>query len=95
LGFREITLELSTDYTDEAARDAIAKQLGIREFTWQIQGKSLDARKKSNIHWLIRAGVLSDELIGGEPFVSIHHHTGWKILRAIRARSMVFPEKSR
>lgn len=69
MGFREITLELSTDYTDDAARDAIAKELDIRSFTWQIQGKSLDARKKSNIHWLIRAGVLSDELIGGEPFV--------------------------
>jgi len=78
LGFREITLELSTDYTDEAARDAIAKQLGIREFTWQIQGKSLDARKKNNIHWLIRAGVLSDELVGGEPFVYPSLEIPWK-----------------
>ncbi len=69
MGFREITLELSTDYTDEALKAAIAKEVGIRDFTWQIQGKSLDARKKSNIHWLIRAGILSDELVGGEPFV--------------------------
>ncbi len=78
LGFREITLELSTDYTDEAARDAIAKQLGIRDFSWQIQGKSLDARKKSDIHWLIRAGVLSDELIGGEPFAYPVLEIPWK-----------------
>ena len=68
MGFREITIQLPTDYTDGALKAAIGKQLGIREFSWQIEGKSLDARKKSNIHWLIRAGVLSDELKGGEPF---------------------------
>jgi len=68
LGFREISLQLPTDYIDEVLNDAIVKQLGIRDFTWQIQGKSLDARKKSNIHWLMRVGVLSDELTGGEPF---------------------------
>jgi hypothetical protein len=78
LGFREITLELSTDYTDEAASTAVAKQLGIRQFTWQIQGKSLDARKKSNIHWRVRAGVLSDELVGGEPFVYPSLEISWK-----------------
>ena len=39
MGFREITLELSTDYTDEAARDTIAKQLGIRQFTWQAAAR--------------------------------------------------------
>ncbi len=69
MGFREITIQLPTDYTDGVLKAAIGKQLGIREFSWQIEGKSLDARKKSNIHWLIRAGVLSDELKGGEPFI--------------------------
>ena len=69
LGFREITLKLPTDYTDDALKTIIGKQLGIRDFSWQIEGKSLDARKKSNIHWLIRAGILSDELQGGEPFL--------------------------
>ncbi|MFH1152958.1 MAG: FAD-dependent monooxygenase [Pseudomonadota bacterium] len=69
MGFREITLQLQTDYTDQDLRAAIARQLGIRDFTWQIESKSLDARKKSNIHWLVRAGVLSDSLQGGEPFV--------------------------
>lgn len=68
LGFREITLQLPTDYTDDALKAAIGRQLGVREFSWQIESKSLDARKKTNIHWLIRAGVLSDELHGGEPF---------------------------
>ncbi|WP_136805166.1 NAD(P)/FAD-dependent oxidoreductase [Desulfosediminicola flagellatus] len=67
MGFREITLQLPTDYSDDVLKADIAKQLGIREFSWQIEGKSLDARKKSNIHWLMRVGVLSDELKGGEP----------------------------
>ncbi len=78
MGFREITIKLSTDYTDGALKDAVAKQLGIRDFSWQIQGKSLDARKKTNIHWLIRAGVLSDELTGGEPFVYPVLEIPWK-----------------
>lgn len=69
MGFREVTFKLPTDYTDDALKAVIGKQLGITEFSWQIEGKSLDARKKSNIHWLIRAGVLSDELQGGEPFI--------------------------
>ncbi len=67
MGFREITLQLPTDYSDDALRAVIVKQLGIRDFSWQIESKSLDARKKSNIHWLIRVGVFSDELRGGEP----------------------------
>ena len=78
MGFREISLELSTDYDDETLKDAIAKALCIRDFTWQIQGKSLDARKKSKIHWLIRAGVLSDELAGGEPFAYPELEIPWK-----------------
>ncbi len=69
MGFRELTFQLSTDYTDDALKATIGKKLGIRDFSWQIESKSLDARKKSNIHWLIRVGVLSDELQGGEPFV--------------------------
>lgn len=68
MGFREITLQLPTDYTDSALKAVIGRQLGIREFSWQIDSKSLDARKKANIHWLLRVGVLSDELQGGEPF---------------------------
>jgi uncharacterized FAD-dependent dehydrogenase len=78
LGFREITLQLPTDYGDDALKAAIAKQLGIRNFSWQIEGKSLDARKKSDIHWLIRAGVLSDELKGGEAFLYPSLEIPWK-----------------
>jgi len=69
---------MSTDYTDGDAETAIANQLGIGEFTWQIEGKSLDARKKSHIHWVVRAGVLSDELAGGTPFVYPSLEIPWK-----------------
>ena len=37
-------------------------QLKIKKFTWQIINKSLDARKKQNIHWVIRVGIYSDEI---------------------------------
>lgn len=69
MGYREITLQLPTDYTSDSLVAAIAALLNIREFSFAIENKSLDARKKSNIHWLIRAAVLSEELRGGEPVV--------------------------
>lgn len=67
MGFTEITLQLPTDYTEDALKAAIASKLGLSDCTFQIEGKSLDARKKSNIHWLIRAAVFSDELPGELP----------------------------
>lgn len=69
MGYREITLQLPTDYTNDSLEAAIASQLNIHEFSFTIESKSLDARKKSNIHWLIRATVLSKELKGGEPVI--------------------------
>lgn len=68
MGFQEISLKLPTNYTDEELAKIISKQLRIGDFSYHIEGKSLDARKKSNIHWLVRIGVLSDELVGGTPF---------------------------
>ncbi len=69
MGYREITLQLPTDYNEDALKQGIAKQLGIREFSYQIENKSLDARKKANIHWLVRVVVLSDEVSGGNPLL--------------------------
>jgi uncharacterized FAD-dependent dehydrogenase len=67
LGYREITLQLPTDYADEALKGAILRQLKIKDCTFSIESKSLDARKKNNIHWLIKVGAVSKELKGGEP----------------------------
>ncbi|MBU1083994.1 MAG: FAD-dependent protein [Candidatus Omnitrophota bacterium] len=67
MGYKEIVLKLPTDHSDEQLRQAIAKELNIKGFSWQIKKKSLDARKKSSIHWLISVAVSSDEIKGGMP----------------------------
>ncbi len=58
---------MPTGYHDAELVSAIRKSLGIADFTCQIEGKSLDARKKSNIHWLLRIHVVSDALPGPLP----------------------------
>jgi hypothetical protein len=65
--YREISLKLPTDYTDEQLKRRIAKELKIRDFSYQIENRSLDARKMDRIHWAVRVSVLSDEIEGGEP----------------------------
>lgn len=67
MGYQEITLKLPPAYHETELKEAIARELKLGEFTWQIEGKSLDARNKGNIHWLIRAQVLSPELKGNAP----------------------------
>ena len=69
MGYRKLSCKLPPDYQEGDLRKAIAKELGIGSFSWQIGHKSLDARKKGDIHWQIRVSVLSDELTGGEPVV--------------------------
>ncbi len=69
MGYREISLQLRTDYDEGELKEEIAKQLGIHEFSYQIENKSLDARKKANIHWLVRVMVLSAEIDGGAPLL--------------------------
>lgn len=66
MGFREITIKLPTDYDDILLNSAIKKILPIENFTKIIEKKSLDARKKNQIHWLLKVAVTSDELKGGE-----------------------------
>ena len=65
MGYRLISLKLSTDYSDSELRGLIGNQLGIREYSYTIESKSLDARRKNDIHWLLRIGVSSPELKGG------------------------------
>ena len=64
MGFRQLLLKLPTDYTEEQLRAMIAAELHLRHFSATIDAKSLDARKKQNIHWQVRVGVTSDELDG-------------------------------
>lgn len=67
MGYQEISLKLPTDYNEEQLRRKIEKELGMKDFSYQIEHKSLDARKKDRIHWLIRVSVLSRELKDAPP----------------------------
>jgi len=73
MGFKEIALKLPTDYSSDEVTKEIGRILKIRNFSWTIEKKSLDARSKRNIHWLIRVGVSSKELKEGsrEPVMPI------------------------
>jgi hypothetical protein len=66
MGYKTITLKLPTDYSAEFLRNKISKELRLKEFDFQIENKSLDARKKSNIFWLIKVVVNSPEIKNGE-----------------------------
>lgn len=70
MGYREISLQLPTDYQEDELKKRIEKELDIKEFTYQIENKSLDARKKDHIHWLVRTLVLSKEISGDDPEIS-------------------------
>ena len=67
MGYKEISLKLPTDYTEEQLKRIIKHNLQINDFSYQIINKSLDARQKRSIHWLVRIFVLSDEIKGDNP----------------------------
>lgn len=71
MGYREISLKLPTDFDQAELKKRIVKELGIKGFSCQIENKSLDARKKNDIHWLVRVGVTSQELSDGHPAPSV------------------------
>lgn len=62
MGYKSILLKLPTDYSTESLRQKIKKELRISNFSFQVENKSLDARNKSNIHWLLSIAIFSDEL---------------------------------
>jgi len=66
MGHKSIQLKLPTGYSDQELKQRIARKLGLTEFTFQIENKSLDARHKADIHWLIKLVVYSDEIKGSE-----------------------------
>jgi uncharacterized protein len=66
MGYQSIQLKLPTGYSDQELKQRIASKLGLSEFSFQIENKSLDARQKADIHWLIRLMVHSQEIQGSE-----------------------------
>ena len=69
MGYKEITLKLPTDYTEDKLRKTIEKKLKIREFLYEIKRKSLDARR-TNVYWQIQLLVSSEEITGPAPALS-------------------------
>jgi uncharacterized protein len=67
MGYLEHELKMATDFSEDDLRKGIGRRLGISEFTYHLENKSLDARQKGNIHWLLRVGVLSPEIAEGVP----------------------------
>ena len=70
MGYKIIELKLPTDYNEGSLRQIIATRLRLKEFTFQVEHKSLDARKKGNIHWLLRVAVHAQDIGGGETSLS-------------------------
>ncbi len=64
MGYKSIQIKLPSNYTKEDIRQAIHKKLGVKDFSFRTEKKSLDARKKDNIHWLINVVVKSPEFRG-------------------------------
>ncbi len=67
MGFRLVELKLPPDYTVDDLKARIAKNLKLRTFSYTIDKQSLDARKKNDIHWILRVGVTSPALKGAQP----------------------------
>jgi hypothetical protein len=67
MGYKSLHIKLQTDYSNADIRKAIAKQIGTMDFSFQLEKKSLDARKKSNIHWQMTVFVSSGNLKGEAP----------------------------
>ena len=60
--YHEIEIKMPSNYQEPALKKEIARHLKIKEFHYHILKKSLDARNKKNIFWLLRLAVFSPEL---------------------------------
>ncbi|MBC8412557.1 FAD-dependent monooxygenase [bacterium] len=70
MGYTELSIKLPTNYQEGELRASIKRILRFADFSFHILNKSLDARQKKKIHWLIRVSVVSPEISGGEPDIS-------------------------
>ena len=64
VGYKNIELKIKTDYSEEELKELVVKKAGVKNFSFQIEKKSLDARKRGHAFWLMKVGVFSSELIG-------------------------------
>lgn len=70
MGVNTLTLRLPTDYEEAEVRRRIERELETGDFSYEIERKSLDARKKESIHWEVRVTVRSGQIKGPDPVAS-------------------------
>jgi len=59
MGNKYISVKMPSDYDEQHLRKKIEGYINTKNFTYIIENKSLDARKKSNIYWEMRLLVTS------------------------------------
>jgi hypothetical protein len=79
MGYKEYELRIPVETGEESLKSAVAKVSGLRDFSFAILNKSLDARRKGRIEWQYRVGVSSKALVEGkapEPIKFAHENVG-------------------
>ena len=66
MGLKHIQIKVPTGYSEEELRSAIGKQMALKNFSFKIEKKSLDARKNNDTHWLLGVLVSAHELSGDD-----------------------------
>lgn len=64
MAYKEIDIRIPVTISENELMNFISIKTGLKKFTYQILRKSLDARKKHNIFWQYRLGIISDEIKG-------------------------------
>ena len=67
MGYTELELKLPTDFSNSNLKKIISQKLDTADISFSILRKSLDARNKRDIHWLVRVGVISPVVTGEMP----------------------------
>ncbi len=67
MGQIELNLKTATDCSDRDLEKQIGRRLRLKNFTYTIIKKSLDSRKKNDIHWQHRILVSSGEIRENSP----------------------------
>jgi len=62
MGYKQILLKLPTGYDEAFLRKKLAQKSGLKDFSYIIENKSLDARNKNNIHWEVRLLVEAESI---------------------------------
>ncbi len=70
MNYKDLSLKLSPDYSEYELRNIIEKEINFNDFSYEILKKSLDARQKGNIYWLLNIRVFSNKL-KGDSFIPV------------------------